>query len=263
MTDAESKEAAKPYLWLDLDDTLWNMSGNSDIVLDNLFYTDPGIHGCFAAVGSQAWRDLYHDVNVSLWKQYSSGAISRAWLRVERFRRPLVIAGMPEAEAESNARRLDKVYLDQLGRCTGLVEGAADLLRRLSEAHLRMGIISNGFAEVQFNKMKSGGIDGYFDTVVLSDDIEVNKPDRRLFDYALTRAGVSAGSSVIIGDNPDTDIFGALRAGWSAVWFNPRGMDVPENLEQYAGRWIEVRSLAEIVPEMLVKLAAGSEKHKK
>ena len=67
----------------------------------------------------------------------------------------------------------------------------------------------------------SSQIENYFDVVVLSDDVGVNKPNRRIFDFALEKAGATAIESVIIGDNPDADIVGAVIAGWRAIFFNP------------------------------------------
>ena len=173
--------------------------------------------------GLQEWLDCYHSVNVDLWDSYNRGAIGRDYLRSERFARPLRMCGCGEEEAAAASARLDADYLDRLGRCTGLVAGADELLSALSGFGYRMGLLSNGFKEVQHRKLCSGGIASYFDTLVLSDDIGINKPDPRIFGYALERAGVSAAESVLIGDNPLTDVAGALGAGWSAVWFNPSG----------------------------------------
>lgn len=211
------------YLWFDIDDTLWDMSGNSTAVLSELFYSDPAVHGFFRERGLQEWLDCYHSVNVDLWDSYNRGAIGRDYLRSERFARPLRMCGCGEEEAAAASARLDADYLDRLGRCTGLVAGADELLSALSGLGYRMGLLSNGFKEVQHRKLCSGGIASYFDTLVLSDDIGINKPDPRIFGYALECAGVSAAESVLIGDNPLTDVAGALGAGWSAVWFNPSG----------------------------------------
>lgn len=220
----------KPYLWFDIDDTLWDMSGNSVIALSAIFGADPTVRRCFGRAGLQAWLDCYHSVNIELWDLYNRGAIDRDYLRLERFARPLRFGGCSEYEAADVAARLDIDYLDRLGACTALVPGAKELLDTLASNGYRMGLLSNGFKEVQYRKLISGGIDGYFDPIVLSDDIGVNKPDKRLFEYALECAGTDAGASVLIGDNPQTDIVGALAAGWAALWFNPGDKPVPEAL---------------------------------
>ena len=133
MESGKSDESRRMrYLWFDIDDTLWDMSGNSTAVLSELFYSDPAVHGFFRERGLQEWLDCYHSVNVDLWDSYNRGAIGRDYLRSERFARPLRMCGCGEEEAAAASARLDADYLDRLGRCTGLVAGADELLSALS-----------------------------------------------------------------------------------------------------------------------------------
>lgn len=207
-------------LWFDLDDTLWDMAGNSVLCLREL-YESQGLDRWFD--NCRTWDDIYHRVNRRLWEQYGRGEISRDFLRSERFARPLRIAGVADDEALGMAERFDGLYLDSLGRKTAMVDGAREILDYLYNRGYRMGIVSNGFREVQYNKLKSSRISQYFDPVVLSDDAGVNKPDARFFRYAEERAGSADTYNIIIGDNPETDIAGAIRAGWKAIWFDRAG----------------------------------------
>ncbi|MDE5554631.1 MAG: YjjG family noncanonical pyrimidine nucleotidase [Muribaculaceae bacterium] len=209
-------ETRDVMLWFDLDDTVWDMSGNSVLCLREL-YESQGLGRWFES--HEQWDEIYHKINRELWEQYGRGDITRDYLRSERFARPLRIGGVPPADAEVMAVTFDKLYLDSLGQKTALVDGARELLDYLSERDYKMGIVSNGFREVQYNKLRSSGIDRYFDPVVLSDDAGINKPDRRFFDYAMERAGSRDKHNIIIGDNLTADIQGALDAGWEAIWF--------------------------------------------
>lgn len=213
-------------LWFDLDDTLWDMHGNSVICLREL-YDAHGLDRYFS--DCHEWDRIYHQVNLLLWGQYSRGEITRDYLRSERFSRPLRLAGVNARQADELSAIFDTEYLDRLGRKSVLVTGALPLLEYLQTKGYRMGIVSNGFREVQYNKMRSAGIDRFFDVVVLSDDAGFNKPDRRFFDYAVRCAASRSGRNVIVGDNPDTDILGALHAGWEAVWYKPEedGRSIP------------------------------------
>ena len=224
-------------IWFDLDDTLWAMTENSSEVLRGL-HKDISIISAAFPDNPERWLDVYHTVNGELWTAYAAGDIDRDFLRRERFARPLEIGGIAPEKAAEAADMLDGVYLDRLGACSGMLPGAMEFLERFAKAcPEKPGIISNGFKEVQHRKMESAGIRGYFSTVVLSDDAGVNKPDRRLFDYALELTGTRAEDSVIVGDNPVTDIFGALRAGWArAIWYNPRETETPEILAPYTDR---------------------------
>ncbi len=209
-------------VWLDLDDTIWDFSNNSLIALASLYQTE-GLDRYFCTVGQ--WQKRYLEINHSLWPLYNSGKITKEYLMTERFRRVLANASYPEQDMEETVKRLDHEYLYRLGQLPHLVPGARDLIDYLKGKGYRIGIISNGFKEVQSRKMQSAGITHLIDVTVLSDDINVNKPDRRIFDHALRKASTTAGRSVIIGDNPDTDIAGALAAGWHAIYFNRDSVD--------------------------------------
>lgn len=231
-------------LWFDLDDTLWDMNGNSIVCLRELY--DAHSLGRFFA-SAQEWDEVYHRINAGLWERYSKGEISRDFLRAERFAAPLRLVGVDASDAYEMSKVLDVEYLDRLGSKTALVEGAKEALERLKERGCRMGIVSNGFHEVQYRKMQSSGIEDYFDCVVLSDDAGVNKPDRRFFKFAEKKAASEGERNVIVGDNVHTDIMGALSAGWDAVWFNPRGEALPEDFDsRHQGRLSVIKSLGEI-----------------
>lgn len=211
------------WVWVDLDDTLWDFSGNSLISLAKI-YDMHDLHRFYPTM--EQWRNRYLEVNHSLWARYNVGTISKDYLQHERFARPLIDCGMDEKEAFDYSEVLHTDYLRILGQCSALVPGARTLLEHIKARGLKIGVLSNGFKEVQFDKLRSGGVLDMIDCIVLSDEIDINKPDRRIFDYALQKAGTTAEHSIMIGDNPDTDIKGALNAGWRAVFFNRNNLTI-------------------------------------
>lgn len=211
------------WVWVDLDDTLWDFSGNSLISLAKI-YDMHDLHRFYPTM--EQWRNRYLEVNHSLWARYNVGTISKDYLQHERFARPLIDCGMDEKEAYDYSEVLHTDYLRILGQCSALVPGARTLLEHIKARGLKIGVLSNGFKEVQFDKLRSGGVLDMIDCIVLSDEIDINKPDRRIFDYALQKAETTAEHSIMIGDNPDTDIKGALNAGWRAVFFNRNNLPI-------------------------------------
>lgn len=210
-------------VWVDLDDTIIDFRGNSRRALSRVHAVHPAVSRLFP--DAEAWIEAYERHNLQLWALYNRAEITCAFLREERFIRPLADAGLPRAEAAALTGELDRLYLDLLARERTLVDGSRDLLSRLREAGLTIGVLSNGFADVQHRKIASAGIGPLIDLTVLSDDIGVNKPDVRLYRHAMERAGnVDAATHLMIGDNPATDIEGALAAGWQAILFNPTGL---------------------------------------
>lgn len=210
-------------VWVDLDDTIIDFRGNSRRALSRVHAVHPAVSRLFP--DAQSWIEAYERHNHQLWALYNRAEITCAYLRDERFIRPLADAGMPRAEAAALTGELDRLYLDLLARERTLVDGARDLLSRLRGAGLTVGVLSNGFADVQHRKIASAGIGPLIDLTVLSDDIGVNKPDVRIYRHAMESAGnPDPATHLMIGDNPATDIEGAIAAGWHAILFNPTGL---------------------------------------
>lgn len=205
-------------VWLDLDDTLVDFRSASREALRWAF-DEERLDRFF--VSPQAWTACYEKHNYALWQQYSGAMIGQQELRLERFRLPLCEAGMARDIATAVARRLDPAYLEQLAEATRLLPGALELVGWFRDRGVKVGILSNGFTEVQHRKLEVCGLAPLIDIMVLSDDIGINKPDRRIFDHAMQTAGYSSPERMLmIGDNATTDIAGAVAAGWQAILFD-------------------------------------------
>ena len=203
-------------LFIDFDDTLYDTHGNAVIALSETFeafhlerwFSDP-----------QMFYDAYWMANIDLWSRYSKGEIDRPFLIVERFRRPLSEGKGLEVTKELCLEMSDR-FLEFCSSKPGVVEGAHELMDDLKRKGYRMHMTSNGFHEVQYKKLEACGLRDYFDTIILSEDAGVNKPSPLYFDYALRQSGASRETTLMIGDNLQTDILGALNAGFDAMLFN-------------------------------------------
>ena len=103
-----------------------------------------------------------------------------------------------------------------------LVPGAIELLDAVRE-HCRLGVVTNNSTAEQIEKLRALNIADYFDTVVISEDVGVTKPDPKIFAIALERVAVRPQEAVFVGDNWANDIVGAINAGLAAVWLSHDG----------------------------------------
>lgn len=203
-------------LFIDFDDTLYDTHGNAVIALSETFdyfhldryFEDP-----------QVFYDAYWTANIDLWTQYAKGEITRDYLIVERFRRPLSVGKGIEVTKELCLEISDK-FLDFCASKPGVIDGAHELMDYLKRKGYRMHMCSNGFHEVQYKKLDACSLHDYFNTIILSEDAGVNKPSKDYFDYALTVSGANRKTTLMIGDNLQSDILGALNAGLDAMLFN-------------------------------------------
>jgi putative hydrolase of the HAD superfamily len=203
-------------LFLDFDDTLYDTHGNAVIALCELF-DELGL--CSHFPDADTFYDAYWRANIDLWKQYSKGEINRDYLIIERFRRPLS-KGTGLNLTDDYCLKVSDRFLELCSSKPGLVNGARELVDYLTVQGYHLHLCSNGFHEVQYKKLRACGLEGAFSSVILSEDAGANKPSVQFFDYALSKAGADRAGTLMIGDNYDTDIAGALNAGLDTAFFN-------------------------------------------
>ena len=214
-----------PWVFFDLDDTIWNFRVNSDIALRKVYQNSPILRKFFN--DPQQFIDIYHEHNSRLWLMYGNGEVSAKELKLERWRRTLATCQFEVLTAV--CEELENNYLDILVQCTEEVKSVKKILDEISKYAL-IGVLSNGFLHTQYQKIKYSGLNRYITRLVVSDEIGINKPDKRLFDYAVDETGATP-PFLMVGDNTHTDIIGAMNAGWFAIRINNSGKDDPLSLE--------------------------------
>lgn len=231
------------WIFFDLDDTLFDFSSASLISLMRLWDETPKIRQRFK--NPEVFLNEYHANNKRMWDLHESGKITADFLKGERFR----LTVNPERTDEEFckfSRQLNDRYLWHLGGCNAPVEGAKELLEKLSKKSL-IGVLTNGFNEVQYRKLQSTGLDSFIQRMVISDEIGIQKPDSRLFRYAEQATGANPNQTIMIGDNPDNDIQGALNAGWNAIFFDYKGKTFSSDSDHFLGKIYKLANIPSLI----------------
>jgi len=204
------------HIFFDLDHTLWDFEVNSEKAYA-LCFEEHNIEADFNEFMTQ-----YRPINLAYWKMYREEKVSKSDLKYGRLKD--AFDAIKYSLSDNLLSQLAEDYLNHLPKFNQLFEGTFEVLDYLVEKYT-LHIITNGFKEIQSHKMKQSGLEKYFDQFITSESVGVNKPNPRVFHYALEKADAFAHESIMIGDNLEADIQGALNVGIAAIHFNPFASD--------------------------------------
>ncbi len=207
------------HVFFDLDHTLWDFDKNSALAFEMLF------EKFNIDLRIDDFIEKYQPINMKYWKLYREEKVSKKHLRRNRLVEAFLSFG-----AEFGIDTIDAMsddYIRFLPLNNHLIEGTEELLEYL-EPKYEMHIITNGFKEVQNNKLVSSGIKHYFRTITNSEEVGVKKPNPSIFEYAIRISGASITNSIMIGDNYEADILGAQAFGLKTICFNYHKEILPE-----------------------------------
>ena len=203
------------HIFFDLDNTLWDHRRNAYLTLKDIFNRQKVSEKY--NLNFEDFHREYFTINERLWEQIRDGEIDKDYLRKHRFYDSFLFFGIDDLEL---AQLFEDNFLDEILNYNDLVEGALELLEYLSRKNYQLHILSNGFKEVTARKCELSGIKNYFKTITSADEINVRKPHREVYQYALNKAGAKKEESMMIGDDWIADVEGGKSFGLQVVFFD-------------------------------------------
>lgn len=197
------------HIFFDLDHTLWDFETNSDKTFSYIFERND------IPMDLERFTDTYRPINKKYWKLFREEKVTKADLRYKRLKEAFDALNFDASDELIHT--LSEEYIAYLSGNNALFENALDVLAYLEQKY-KLHIITNGFEEVQFKKLKNSKLLPFFDQVVTSENVGVKKPDPRIFHYAMEVAGASSHESMMIGDNFEADILGAKNVGMRTIF---------------------------------------------
>ncbi len=210
-------------IFFDLDHTLWDFDKNSEMAFDRIFSEK------YSEVRVEDFIEKYAPINQACWKLYQEDKITHQELRYNRLK--LSFEALDYTISDDNINQIANDYIAFLPDNNHLFDGTIEVLEYLKPKY-KLHIITNGFANVQDRKINNAALGGYFATVTNSESAGVKKPNSIIFDYAVNLAQTSKDKSIMIGDDFDADVNGALNAGLDAIFFNVKNIEIPEKYKQ-------------------------------
>jgi 5'-nucleotidase len=205
-----TNEIPMNYDWIlfDADDTLFHFDALS------------GLKHMFATYNIDFTKkdyDEYQVKNKALWVEYQNGIITAKELQTQRF-------GAWAEKLKTSSQILNSAFLTAMAKICTTLDGAVELLNSL-RGNYKLGIITNGFTELQRVRLESTGLKDHFDLLVVSEEVNYAKPHRGIFDHALNLMGNPARERVLmVGDTLESDIQGGINAGMDTCWLNTKNI---------------------------------------
>lgn len=221
------------HIFFDLDRTLWDFDRNMRLTLEELFERhDLARH--FSSF--ENFFTAFNLHNERLWNEYRHGRLSKEVLRWKRFELTLKDYGVKNQEL---AETIGEEYVNESPMKTALLPNTLEVLEHLQQGY-QLHIITNGFNEVQFTKLKLCRIEHYFTRVTTSEISGYHKPHPMAFAQPLSSVNARKAESIMVGDDLEIDIIGARNFGIDQVYLNTTATQHSERVT------FEVSSLLEL-----------------
>lgn len=207
------------YDWIlfDADETLFHFDAFKGM---QLMFSRKGIDF------TQGDFEHYQKVNKPLWVDYQNGAITAHELKHTRFKEWA-------DKLETTTSELNSSFLEAMADICTVLPGAKELMEAIY-GKAKMGIITNGFTDLQAIRLEKTGMTQYFEHVIISEEVGVAKPDTAIFSHALEKMGMPCKSKVLmVGDNQHSDILGGLNFGIETCWLNSSGMEQDHSISPH------------------------------
>lgn len=206
---------AYKHLFFDLDHTLWDFETNAKETFSELYKK--------YALQQKGVNDFdlffkrYSFHNNRLWERYTKGFLKQEELRWKRVWLTLLDFKIAD---EKLSKEMSVDFLDGLPNRKNLFPYTLEIMDYLIGKNYVLHLITNGFEDIQHSKLKHSNLTNYFEEIITSEQAGSLKPNKEIFEFALKASKANVEESIMIGDNIEADIKGAMNAGFDTIFVN-------------------------------------------
>lgn len=199
----------------DLFDTLLPVNGGDAFYEPALQKLHEILLGQGVKVSFEEFRQAYFEVRDKIYMETAS-TLEEPHFKV-RISRTLKKLGYDFDVSHPVVAEGAKAFAEEFKRYIMLDDETVDVLRKLHGKY-KLGIVSNiSIPELAWELLEKFDLKKYFDTIIISGDINTRKPHPKIFEEALKSLGVKAYETLFVGDTLSTDIKGAKNVGMYTV----------------------------------------------
>lgn len=201
-----------------------------------LWSAAPTIDYC-RRMGISSWEGLCadfpgEDADSRALRTMAPGFRLRAWIAA--------VEGLGLAADDLAAELANAYVIERRGKYV-LYPDALTVLETL-HGRVRLGLVTNGPADLQREKIARTGLDRWFEVIAISAEIGIGKPDPAIFHRVIDALSVVPNETVMVGDAPERDVAGARACGMLAVWVDRQSRPAPSSPPDFV-----VRDLTDLV----------------
>ena len=217
----------------DLDDTLVDFATTRQVAHGELAKVLEG-----EGIEAAAFLRACTQVDRPLFSLFEQGRLTRQEYRLRRFADPFGLIGL--SARDDLVARLNTVFMDCVNDSPLLFDDVRPVLGALRARGVMMAILTNGPSDGQRRKLKATGLGQEVDHVAIGEEIGFSKPAAQAFHQVVERFAVPAAEALMVGDSPELDYDGALRAGLAAMLLDR------DERHRESGR-LSIRTLAQLL----------------
>ena len=203
----------------DVDETLFDRVLAQKAVLELIVQQMPGV---FSGLAPERILAAFLESDRIFTDMFDSGAVSAG----SRDKRSSLFLKLLNLDG-NHTTKITELYVRDYPTVKASVKDAVTVVKKLSRKY-KIGVISNGFTDVQYRKLETMGLHDLFACIVLSEEFGIRKPDSRIFHRAASLLHVAPVECLYVGDSYVNDVVGAKAAGMQACWLNRESLKTPD-----------------------------------
>ena len=174
---------------------------------------------------------IFLRINAGLWQQVERGELTFDELKRTRWSKVF-----EELDISFDSDTFEAYFRQRLFDSAIPLAGAREMLEYLSVKYI-LCVASNGPWEQQVNRLRVGGMLGYFSHLFISEGIGASKPSKEFFSYSLDQINakrdqpIAACEVMMLGDSLTADMAGGIQNGLKTCWLNRSDAPLPQSME--------------------------------
>lgn len=199
---------------------------------DTLLNRDQAIDKMFLIILEKCYEDVKHSVKNEMLQQFK-GDDKRSYGYGDKTKVLESLFDDFPPKYRLPRRDIQDFWNNNFPHCFSIDENTLNIVNTIKK-QVKVAIITNGLTQRQKAKIINTHLNSYFDVIIISEEVGFSKPDKRIYELALSKLNVQPEDALFVGDDLEKDIGGCQNANIKGIWFNPHRTKNNTGIKPYA-----------------------------